>query len=192
MRVNCPRCGAKLDLLDENFANQGRVQMRCWMCTSIVSIDSPSTESGPPTITVAPQKKSKASIMGALKLQTTTLALPRDKIIKISVIAGPSQGAECELSRPLTTIGRMGRNADIKLDDPEVSGMHCAIEVRRDAILLHDLNSRNGTYIDRFRVVAARLEPASQFRIGSSVLHVSVIPKTNETRESPAETPGAI
>src|ERR1700674_2072754 len=79
-----------------------------------------------------------ASIMVALKSQTTTLALPRDHVIKISVIAGPSQGTEGELSRPLMTIGRLGGAADIKIDDPEVSGLHCAIEVRRDAIFLHD------------------------------------------------------
>ena len=157
MRASCPKCGARLDLHDEDFANQRPVQVRCWMCTSMISIDSPSTDSGPPTITVAPQKKSKASIMGALKSQTTTLALPRDKVIKISVIAGPSQGTECELSRPLITIGRLGGAADITIDDSEVSGLHCAIEVRRDAIFLHDLRSRNGTYLNDSRVFATRL-----------------------------------
>jgi len=193
MRANCPKCGASLHLHDDEVANQRPVQVRCWMCTSMVSLDFPSTDSGPPTITVKSPRKSKASIMVSLKSQTTTLALPPDKIVKMSVIAGPSQGTQCELSRPLMTIGRVGGSADIKLDDPEMSGLHCAIEVRRDAILLHDLNSRNGTYVDNSRVVAARLEPTSQFRIGSSLLQMSMISKTNETPElPPGGTPGVI
>jgi pSer/pThr/pTyr-binding forkhead associated (FHA) protein len=148
----------------------------------MVNIDSPCPDTGPPTITAAPGNKSRRPrITGILKSQTTSLALPRDKVIKVAVIAGPSQGMECELSRPLMTVGRTGESADIRVDDPEVSSLHCAIEVRRDAILLHDLNSRNGTYVDDDRVVAVRLEPpTSQFRIGSSVLQISVLSKTTE------------
>src|ERR1700722_14794646 len=97
MRANCPECGASLHLHDEDLAKQRPVQVRCWMCTSMVSLDLPPADSGPPTIAVKSPRKSKASIMVALKSQTTTLALPQDKIIKISVIAGPSQGVEFEL-----------------------------------------------------------------------------------------------
>ena len=82
-----------------------------------------------------------------------------------------------ELSRPLMTIGRSGGGADIEIEDPEVSAIHCAVEVRRDAILLHDLRSRNGTYVDNARVFAARLEQMSTFRIGSSILRVKTISK---------------
>jgi pSer/pThr/pTyr-binding forkhead associated (FHA) protein len=180
MRANCPKCGASLHLHDEDLANQRPVQVRCWMCTSMVSLDFPSTDSGPPTITVELPRKSKASMMVALKSQTTTLALPPDKRIKVPVIAGPSQGMEFELSRPLITIGRLGGAADIKINDPTVSGLHCAIEVRRDAIFLHDLRSRNGTYLNESRVVAVRLEEMSKFRIGSSLLQIVVLSKTDE------------
>jgi len=193
MRAICPKCGAKLHSHEEDFANQRSVQVRCWMCTSLVSLDFPAADSGPPTITVAPPKKSRASIMVALKSQTTTLALPQDKVIKLSIIDGPAQGTEFELPRPLVTIGRSGGTADIKIDDPAVSGLHCAIEVRRDAIFLHDLHSRNGTYLNDSRVVATRLEETSKFRIGSSLLQIVVLPKTDEKPYSPSdESPGGV
>jgi pSer/pThr/pTyr-binding forkhead associated (FHA) protein len=44
--------------------------------------------------------------------------------------------------------------------------------VRRDAILLQDLRSKNGTFIDGERVFAARLEETSQFRVGTTVLRI--------------------
>jgi predicted Zn finger-like uncharacterized protein len=182
MRSDCPHCGARLHLDAHQSANQGPAQVRCWMCSSLIELDSTSTSAdpGPPTIEMnssAPLEKSRG-LAEALKSQTASLMLPPDTTIKISVISGPSQGLGCELSRPLMTIGRSGGGADIEIDDPEVSGLHCAVEVRRDAILLHDLHSRNGTYLGDSHVFAARLGQMSQFRIGSSLLQVEIIPKT--------------
>ena len=170
MRVQCPHCGAKLHLDEERFANERPSQVTCWMCTRTVGVDSPPAEPGPPTIAVrssAPHKRSSDSrLEGALNSRTSNLTLPRDKTIKISLITGSSQGMECELSRPLMTIGRLGGGADIEIDDPEISRLHCAVEVRRDAIFLHDLRSTNGTYLGDSRVFAARLTRAPSFASG--------------------------
>ena len=184
MRIRCPNCGAKLTLREEQFANGRPSQVVCWMCTCAIGLDPLPTEPGPPTMAVpAPHERSRGSgIEGSLNSQTASLALPRDRTIKISVITGSSQGMECELSRPLVTIGRSGGGADIEIDDPKVSRLHCAVEVRRDAILLHDLRSMNGTYIDNSRVFAARLEEKSKFRIGSSLLQVSILSATEGRR----------
>jgi pSer/pThr/pTyr-binding forkhead associated (FHA) protein len=151
------------------------------MCTLTVKLDSLPAEPGPPTIAVGSsvrhQRSRAARLGGDLNSQTTSLTLPLHKTIKISVIAGPSQGLEYELSRPLVTIGRLGGGGDIEIDDPEISRLHCAVEVRRDAILLHDLRSTNGTYLGDSRVFAARLEEMSTFRVGSSLLQMSSEPK---------------
>jgi pSer/pThr/pTyr-binding forkhead associated (FHA) protein len=93
-----------------------------------------------------------------------------------------------ELSRPLLTIGRLGGGADMEIDDPEISRLHCAVEVRRDAILLHDLRSTNGTYLGGSRVFAARLDESSKFRVGSSFLQVRIQARKDAVdRESPAD-----
>jgi pSer/pThr/pTyr-binding forkhead associated (FHA) protein len=183
MRVQCPHCGAKLHLDEERFADGRPSQVTCWMCTLPIELSSSPIEPGPQTIAVsssAPHERYKDSrLEGVPNSQTADLALPQDKLIRISVIAGSSQGMEYELSRPLMTIGRLGGGADIEIDDLKVSRVHCAVEVRRDAILLHDLRSTNGTYLGNSRVFNARLEEMSKFRIGSSFLRVSVRSKTS-------------
>jgi pSer/pThr/pTyr-binding forkhead associated (FHA) protein len=78
------------------------------------------------------------------------------------------------------TIGRVGGKADIQIDDPEVSRLHCSVEVRGDAILLHDLRSTNGTFVSDSGVVSARLKKMSQFRIGSSDLRIDILFNSNK------------
>jgi pSer/pThr/pTyr-binding forkhead associated (FHA) protein len=53
--------------------------------------------------------------------------------------------------------------------------MHCAIGVKGDIIRLCDLDSHSGTYVEKRRVSAAPLEHFSEFRIGSSVLLLTVL-----------------
>jgi pSer/pThr/pTyr-binding forkhead associated (FHA) protein len=101
-------------------------------------------------------------------------------MMKIRVVAGLSRGMEFELSRPLMTIGRLGGDADIQINDPEVSRLHCSIEVRGDAIVLHDLQSKNGTFVEESQVLAARLSGMSQFRIGTSSLQVEILSESEK------------
>jgi predicted Zn finger-like uncharacterized protein len=188
MRILCPNCGTRLDLDEAQFAGQRPAQVKCWMCTQRVLLpDSSDTEPGPPTIAVkssVSRERSRASRLdGGLAPQTTSLTLPQNETIKISVITGLSLGIECELSRPLVTIGRLGGGADIEVDDPEVSRLHCAVEVRPGAIFLNDLSSTNGTYIGESRILAARLEHLSKFRIGSTLLQMSVLSARERLRD---------
>lgn len=44
-------------------------------------------------------------------------------------------------------------------------------------IRLCDLDSTNGTYVNDERVQAAELEHFSEFRVGSSLLLVTILPK---------------
>lgn len=103
-------------------------------------------------------------------------ALPKDKTITISVIGGPSKGLICRLRKPHVSIGRLGRGAEIELDDRRLSDMHCAVGVKDSIIRLCDLDSKDGTYVEDQRVSAASLEHLSEFRVGTSVLLVTVLP----------------
>lgn len=114
---------------------------------------------------------------GSLASQPAGFALPNDKTITISVILGPSKGVTHRLTKPRISIGRAGGGADIEIDDPEVSGLHCAIGVKQDVFRLCDLDSRNGTYVNDQRVHATELEHLSEFRVGSSLLLVTILPK---------------
>jgi hypothetical protein len=181
MQVRCPHCGALLH--SGETPSDGQSPKKCWMCSSTVTPNAGVPEPGPPTIvlpTEPPARWSAARLGRDSASETKSLELPRGLVIKICVVAGSSQGVEFELSRPLMTIGRLGGEADIQIDDPGVSRLHCALEVRRDAILLHDLRSSNGTFVDGSLVFAARLKRMSQFRIGSSHLQVNILSSTNQ------------
>src|SRR4029077_13248878 len=187
MQVHCPNCTSKLFVDDAQFTRQRLEPIRCWMCASTVVVrKSSSNDPGASTVVTIssdPDIRALASRLDdALAPETQSLTLPRDHTIKICVMNGSSRGMECELSRPLMTIGRLGGGADIEIDDPEVSRLHCAVEVKRDAILLRDLSSTNGTYLGESRVFAGGLEPLSQFRIGTTLLQVCIVPVREKSR----------
>jgi pSer/pThr/pTyr-binding forkhead associated (FHA) protein len=59
------------------------------------------------------------------------------------------------------TIGR-GSDCDLVLDEPEMSRRHAMIEDSGDAILLRDLGSANGTFVNGVQVRNAVLHPDDQ------------------------------
>ena len=170
MQARCPVCGAIIRFADSDLGRPS--QVACWMCDSLLEQDPARSGSAPPTVlTPSPKRHDKTGNIG---LQTTSLDIQPGDLVTISVASGRDLGKEFELNKSLTTIGRLGGGADIEIDDPEVSRSHCAVEVRRDAILLHDLRSTNGTYLRDSRVSVVALEPMSHFRIGSSFLQLKV------------------
>jgi Inner membrane component of T3SS, cytoplasmic domain len=178
MKSQCPHCGAQLD---SESAAQNQDQSRCWMCTApIVLKDLPKDLTSETMIIkpLAPRDRSAQGRVGdSFDPATTTLVLPGNRHISLSVTEGPSEGLEYTLTRPLVTIGRSGGTADIQVNDSQVSRLHCSIEVKRDTILLNDLRSTNGTYVAEKRVRAAHLKHDSEFRVGSSFFRIAISPK---------------
>ena len=80
-----------------------------------------------------------------------------------------SDDDEFPLAEGDNVIGR-GPDADVRVDDPEVSRRHATIKVEGDVAILQDLGSKNGTFLRGERVVEpARLANADEIRIGISV-----------------------
>jgi hypothetical protein len=98
------------------------------------------------------------------------LSLPAGKRISLAVLSGARQGQVFPLTRALAMIGRSGGGAaaDIELEDPEVSRAHAAVECRGGRILVRDLGSTNGTYVEERRVQEKELEDKSEFRVGAT------------------------
>lgn len=121
--------------------------------------------------------KNALSLDGSTSNLSSGLELPNDRTIKISVITGPSTGLTHQLTKAKTSIGQVGGGADIELDDPQVSPLHCVVGVTHDLVRLCDLDSANGTYANGERVQAAELEHLSEFCLGSTWLVVTIVPK---------------
>jgi predicted Zn finger-like uncharacterized protein len=179
MQVACQKCGAKFNLKDEQVAAHNRVQFKCTKCGTATVIELPkpdSTQSVSPLPSFA--RGGSGPPVGATIVSTSAgLTLPADKNITISVIGGASKGLSHALAKPRVVIGRKGGGADIEIDDQEISRWHAAIEVKTDVVKLRDLDSTNGTFIDDERVRAAELQHLSEFRVGSTVLLVTITQK---------------
>ena len=102
-----------------------------------------------------------------------------DGTISICVIKGRSLNAKHRLTKTRASMRGMSGGADMRIDDPEVSAVHCAVAITGDGLRLYDLDSANGTYVDDERIQVADLEHLSSFRIGGTELVVSITSNHN-------------
>ncbi|WP_405583432.1 FHA domain-containing protein [Streptomyces sp. NBC_01092] len=105
-----------------------------------------------------------------------------DAPTQLHVVAGPDAGGVHLLHGGEIRIGRSA-DADVPLDDPDVSRLHCAVTVAADGrVSVADLGSTNGTTLDGARLTTrpVRFAPGALLRIGESAL-----------RLTPAGGPGA-
>ena len=112
-----------------------------------------------------------------IAIRSKGFVLPKDNTITISIIGGPAKGLAHQLSKPRISIGRAGGATDIEIDDPRVSVLHCAVAVSQNRIKLYDLDSTSGTFVNDERIETVELEHLSEFRVGSSLLLVMILPK---------------
>ncbi|MEZ3182888.1 FHA domain-containing protein [Streptomyces pimonensis] len=94
---------------------------------------------------------------------------------RLHVVAGPDAGGVHLLHGGEIRIGR-SVDADVPLDDPDVSRLHCAVTVAPDGgVSVADLGSTNGTTLDGRRVGPrpVRLAPGALLRIGESALRLT-------------------
>ena len=68
----------------------------------------------------------------------------------------------------------IGRDAGAQLviDDPEVSSLHCELRAVSEGILVKDLGSTNGTFVGPLRVREAIVTVASEVTIGRSKIYI--------------------
>jgi predicted component of type VI protein secretion system len=67
-------------------------------------------------------------------------------------------------SRPVN-VGRSREN-DVCLGDPEVSRHHCELQRIEDVIVVADLASSNGTFVNGLRITQAILKPGDKLTLG--------------------------
>ncbi|WP_128817612.1 FHA domain-containing protein [Streptomyces sp. S063] len=94
---------------------------------------------------------------------------------QLHVVAGPDAGGVHLLHGGQIRIGRSA-DADVPLDDPDVSRLHCAVSVADDGrVTVADLGSTNGTSLDgvEVRERPVRLTPGALLRLGESTLRLT-------------------
>ncbi|MCH0560537.1 FHA domain-containing protein [Streptomyces sp. MUM 16J] len=98
-----------------------------------------------------------------------------DAPTRLHAVAGPDAGGVHLLHGGRITVGR-STDADVPLDDPDVSRLHCAVTVGADGrVSVTDLGSTNGTTLNGVRVAdrPVRFPAGAVLRIGESALRVT-------------------
>lgn len=99
-----------------------------------------------------------------------TLTLRRCKL----VVARAGILTEHTFDKDVITIGAMDDN-DLVLDDDTVSRNHCRIVLEGDAYLLQDLDSTNGTFVNRIRMRECWLTPNLVIQLGKTEIRFQPI-----------------
>ncbi|MGW6536361.1 FtsK/SpoIIIE domain-containing protein [Streptomyces sp. NPDC055011] len=104
------------------------------------------------------------------------LAATASSAARLHVVAGPDAGGVHLLHGGPIRVGR-SVEADVPLDDPDVSRAHCTVTVAGDGrVTVADLGSTNGTTLDGAPVGdrPVRLRPGALLRLGESTLRLTV------------------
>ena len=85
---------------------------------------------------------------------------------KLVILTQGLTGRAHELNVDRTTIGRVEDNL-FQIAEPSVSSHHCEVHLRGEEILIRDLNSTNGTFINGEKITESTLKPGQTLRLGN-------------------------
>lgn len=112
---------------------------------------------------------------------------------KLVILSQGMAGRSHELKVDKTTIGRVDDNT-FPIAESSVSSHHCEILLRGADVVVHDLNSTNGTFINGNQVTGeAVLKPGQTLKLGQIELRLEVegapAPSTPSAAPAPAPAP---
>src|SRR2546422_401156 len=107
-------------------------------------------------------------------------------MVKLVVLSEGLTGLTYELKVDKTTIGRLEDNA-FQIAEPSVSSHHCELIQRGSDIVVKDLNSTNGTFVNGEKITEAALKPGQILRLGQVEMRLES--GTGSTAAAPVKKP---
>ncbi len=90
--------------------------------------------------------------------------------VRLVMRSGPTPGKVFELNKEIATIGREA-SADIVIADPEVSRAHARLLTKPGGLIIEDLGSTNGTFVNKQRITSPRaISPGDEITLGESIV----------------------
>jgi pSer/pThr/pTyr-binding forkhead associated (FHA) protein len=99
----------------------------------------------------------------------------------LQIMEGQRAGEILPMSSSSLTIGRSV--GDLLLEDTEVSGKHCSVQMNAGELIVVDHASRNGTFLNGQRVERNRLRSGDSLRIGAVNFRVIEWPSQTEAAD---------
>ncbi|MGA9778811.1 MAG: FHA domain-containing protein [Verrucomicrobiia bacterium] len=90
---------------------------------------------------------------------------------KLVILTQGMNGRVHELKADKTTIGRVEDNM-FQIAEPSVSSHHCEVLLRGNEVVIKDLNSTNGTFINDEKITESVLKPGHTLRLGQIELRL--------------------
>jgi hypothetical protein len=121
------------------------------------------------------------------RTQDTLPGRPSGRVALRGILPGD---ALCEFVPPSGLV--LGRDAqcDVRLDYPRVSRRHAEVRAQGPLLVLQDLGSTNGTYVDGARVSRSVLEPGMLVRLGDFLGVVEEVESSERGRSFSELAPG--
>lgn len=110
------------------------------------------------------------------------VAVPRQLIPYLSVIEPRNTNIRLRISVRPSIIGR-SRNADLPLNDGQISRHHCTVMASGTGVVVEDLDSRNGTLLNGQAIRHAIVSPNDRLQLGSFQLKVEYRDPDDVARE---------
>jgi transcriptional regulator with GAF, ATPase, and Fis domain len=89
------------------------------------------------------------------------------------VLRGPDRGHALRIDREEVVVGTAA-SVHLRLTDPTVSRHHATLRMTEHGILVTDLDSTNGTRVERRRIQAAYVSPGDAIDVGSTRMRVEL------------------
>ena len=93
------------------------------------------------------------------------IAVHKQLMAKLVVLSAGMTGRTHELKVDKTTIGRVEDNT-FQIAEPSVSSHHCEVLLRGSDVVVRDLNSTNGTFINGEKISESVLKSGQVLRLG--------------------------
>jgi CheY-like chemotaxis protein len=90
---------------------------------------------------------------------------------KLVVVSPALAGLSHELSGGWATIGRADGNT-FQIVESSISGRHCEVRLQGDELVVRDLLSTNGTFVQNKKIAEAVLKPGQTLRLGNVELRL--------------------
>jgi pSer/pThr/pTyr-binding forkhead associated (FHA) protein len=107
---------------------------------------------------------------------------------KLVVLSAGFNGRTHELNVDKTTIGRVEDNT-FQIADPSVSSHHCEVLLRGSDVVVKDLNSTNGSFLNGEKFSEIVLKPGQTMKLGSIEVQLLTDGMTAAAPSAPAPAP---
>ena len=107
---------------------------------------------------------------------------------KLVILTQGLNGRAHELNVDRTTVGRVEDNM-FQIAEPSVSSHHCEVLLRGSDVVIKDLNSTNGTFINGEQITESVLKPGQTLRLGQIELKLDTGAQNSTSGSAPAAAP---